>query len=298
VSSIIHPEPDPLGSPDTDPYYYGFRDEPVLQPDGTYQIERVALTLEDHLHPHEGDCFMEGSLHDLVRSYLRDVFRMQVQDDPKALVLSDTGIYWDDPDLRHHCPDVAVIFGIRQQRVQWRSFMVADEGVRPSLHVEVVTPRYRDNDVVKKMKQYHKARVPTYVILDREREDSPWVLRAYQRGPRRYVPIPLDERGRLWLPAVDLWLAVQGQQVLCYEDENEEPLGDYTVVAKRLAQTQKLAEAAKVRADAADVRAEAEKLRADAADVRTGAAEARAEAAEARLRELLAENERLKGLSS
>jgi Uma2 family endonuclease len=285
--SIINPSSASLDLPAADPYYYGFRDEPVLQPDGTYQIERIALTLEDHLHPHEGDCFMEGSLHDLIRGYLRDVFRMQVEDDPTALVLSDTAIYWDDPELRHHSPDIGVIFGIRKPRVEWRSFHVAEEGVRPSLFVEVVTPRYRENDTVKKMDQYHRARVPTYVIIDRERDDDPWVLRPYQWGRRRYVPIPLDERGRLWLPAVDLWLAVQGQQVFCYQDQCEEPLGDYTAVARRLAKMQAVAEAEMQRAQAAESRAEAERARADA--------EAAARlAAEARLRDLEAEMARLR----
>lgn len=274
MSSITNPIPDPLSSPATDPYYYGFRDECFVEPDGSIREERIALTLEDHLHPHEGDQFMEGSLHDLLRGYLRDVFRMQLGNDPTALVLSDTGVYWEQPPLRHHCPDVAVIFGVREQRAEWRSFMVGEQGVRPTLIVELVTPRYRVTDVERKFRQYHQAQVPTYVILDREHDGDPWVLRPYQRGRRRYVAVPVDERGRFWLPGVDLWLGVAGQQVLCYEDESDEPLGDYTATTNRLARAQAIAEAAELRAEMEKDRAESEKARAEDAEARVRALEA------------------------
>jgi colicin import membrane protein len=282
MSTVADPKLRPSSLPGEDPYYYGFRDEHVLQPDGTYKRERIPLTLEDHLHPHEGDQFMEGSLHDLLRSYLRDVFRMRLQSDPTALVLSDAAVYWDDPALGHHAPDVAVIPGVTHQRVEWKAFHVAKEQTRPSLIIELVTARFRKTEVVEKFSDYHKARVPTYVILDREHDDDPWSIKAYHRNPQRFVPQPLEEGGKFWLEDLNLWLGVDGHNIRCFDGDSGEEMGDYSSVTRRMQQMRDLANAEKARAEAEKARAEAEK--------------ARAETAEARLREVEAELARLKGL--
>jgi Uma2 family endonuclease len=260
----------------TDPYYYGFRDEPELQPDGSFRSRRIELTLRDQLHPHEGDHFVEDSLHDISRGYLRDIFSWRVRTDPSALVLSNTGIYWDIEELGHHAPDVAVIFGVRQQRPMWPSFDVRKQGTRPRVIVELVSPRYRDNDVEEKVQAYHQARVPVYVILDRERDGDPWSIQAYQRRPQNYVPLPLEDDGRLWLLDLNLWLGVRGQQIRCFDGDTGEELGDLEAYARKAAEET-------ARADAALARADAEKARADTA--------------EARAMELEAELARLKGSS-
>jgi len=288
MSTVADPKvrPSPLSA--EDPYRYGFRDDYVLQPDGSSKYVQIPLTPEDFLHPHEGDHFMEGSLHDILRSYLKDVFRLRVQYNPTALVLSNCGIYWDDPRLGHHAPDVAVIFGVTGQRVNWPSFHVAREGTRPRVIVELVSPLYREKDVVDKFDQYHQARVPSYIIIDHEHDDEPWVIKAYHRNPQRYVPQPVEENGRYWLEDLNLWLAVDGLNIRCYDGDTGEEMGDYSSVSRRLEQMRDLANAEKARAEAEKARAEAEKARAEAE-------KARAEAAEARFHQAEAELARLKG---
>ena len=275
MSTVADSKSDPLLSPIHDRYYYGFRDEQVLQPDGTYKRQRIALTLRDHLHPHEGDCFMEGEVHCVVRMYLHDVCKMRLQDNQSALVLSDTGVYWDDPELGNHSPDVTVIFGIRRQRPFWKSFIVADEGVKPHLLFEVVSPRYRKTDVVEKMEEYHRAGVPIYVILDRAQEEDPFSIKAYQWRPQQYVPLPLEPDGRLWLADLNLWLGVDGQRVRFFDGTTNEEIGD-------LAEKTAFANAEKARADALQLQLDNEKARAEA----LAAAQV---ALEIRLRELEAE---------
>jgi colicin import membrane protein len=274
MSTVADPKVKPASLPQEDPYRYGFRDEYIVQADGTSKFVQTPLTPEDFLHPHEGDHFVEGSMHDLLRGYLRDVFRVRVQNNPAALVLSNTGIYWDDPKLEHHAPDVAVIFGIARPRPHWPSFHIAKEGTRPSLMVELVSPLYRKADVVDKFKEYHQARVPHYVIFDRQHDDDPWTIKAYLRNPQRYVPQPLEDDGRYWLEELNLWLAVDGQNIRCFDGDTNEEIGDYAAVTRRVQQMRDLA-------NAESVRAEAEKARADAA--------------EARYREVEAEIARLKG---
>jgi Uma2 family endonuclease len=251
MSAVSSPRSTPSPLTAEDPFYYGFRYEPDP---GRGCSRQVALTLHDHLHPQEGDQFLEDSLHDLQRSYLRDVFRLRIRMDPTALVLSNTGVYWDIEELGHHAPDIAVIFGIRQQRPWWSSFNVAEQGTRPRLIVELVTPRYRKNDVEDKFKQYHQANVPVYVILDREVEGDPWSIRAYQRRPKRYVPLSLDDDGRLWLSDLNLWLGVDGQRIRCFDGETGDEIGDFQEIARKAAEAKARADAEMARADAAEAR--------------------------------------------
>jgi Uma2 family endonuclease len=149
---------------------YGWRDVVVTLPDGRHDVIRYPLTLDDVLHPQLGDVVVTGTLHDLVRDYLADVFRAYTYHDLTALVISDTGVYWDDPELKHHAPDVGAIFGVSERDRNRTSFDVAVEGVRPRVLVEVVSPNTRENDVETKFVKYHQARVPYYIILDRQQE--------------------------------------------------------------------------------------------------------------------------------
>jgi colicin import membrane protein len=84
-------------------------------------------------------------------------------------------------------------------------------------------------------------------------------LLGYTRTPNGLQVLPPDECGRLWLEPVRLWLAVEQNELVCY-DETGTPVADYAEVVAARAQ-----------------------------------AEVRAEAAEARLRELEAELRRLRG---
>ncbi len=98
--------------------------------------------------PHAEDC-----------TYSRNVLKARHAGDPSAVVLSDCGIFWDIPGLRHHSPDLAVIFGVKQKK-EWKTFHVKIEKVRPSLIIEVTSPKTRINDIKTKVEQYARAKVP------------------------------------------------------------------------------------------------------------------------------------------
>jgi Uma2 family endonuclease len=268
----------PLAPPDEFPY--GWREVPVTLPDGTQDFVRMPLTLEDVLHPEYGDVIPVSSLHDLVRTYLASVFRARTDHDPTALVLSDVLVYWDDPALKHHGPDVAAIFGVRDRDAYRKSFFVAKERARPRTIVEIVSPDTRKNDVETKFVQYHLAKVLYYVILDRKKDNDPWELHGYRDAANGYEELPKDNRGRLWLEDIGIWLGTEGQRVTCYDGKTDAVIGDYTEITKHL-------EEAAARAEAERIRAETERSRADTE-------RSRAEAAEARLRELEAEIARLR----
>jgi Uma2 family endonuclease len=249
--SLSRPQP-----PQPDPFAIGWRDVPRRLADGTVVNDRIPLTLEDALHPQEGDVIVQNSVHNRNWRYLEQVCELQTRDDPTALVLADCKVQWDVRDLEYHSPDISVIFGVRHRRERWSVFDVAVEGVRPLMLMEIVSPSTRINDVITKVQEYHRAGVRYYVIVDQETEDGPLKLIGYSRTPRRYLPMPVDEQGRLWLEPLRCWLAVTGSRVVCYDGETETELGDYLAVSNALATAQAQAEQEKRRADQENQRAE------------------------------------------
>ena len=96
MSTVIESRSKVTPPPADNPWYYGYRDMNHQLPDGTLRHERIPLTLEDTLHPQEGDCIVESDLHERLLTYLASVFRWRTAEDPGVLILSDTGVYWDD----------------------------------------------------------------------------------------------------------------------------------------------------------------------------------------------------------
>jgi hypothetical protein len=168
--------------------------------------------------------------------------------------------------LRHHSPDVSVIFGVRDPGKFRSMFYVAEEGVRPTVLIEVVSPSTRNLDLEDKVLAYHETEVPYYVIVDRARPEGPPRILAYRRAPRSYVPLPEDDQGRVWIEPLGLWIGTRDNRVVCYDADNNE-LGDYAAVALALA-------AERQRAETEKARAETEKARAEAAEARVRELEA------------------------
>ncbi|WP_031461401.1 Uma2 family endonuclease, partial [Chloroflexus sp. MS-G] len=155
----------PAPPPADDPFRYGWRYVRRPTPDDPDHLEPVPLTLEDVLHPEEGDFIVHSDRHETDRMYLTAVLRARLEAHGRAIVLSDVRVAWDVPNLRPHGPDVMVIPGLRERR-DWSTFDVAEEGVRPALMIEITSPETRENDVVWKVAHYARAGVAQYVIVD------------------------------------------------------------------------------------------------------------------------------------
>lgn len=250
----------PIQPPPDDPFLYGWRYVRRSEPEDSPEFDQVPLTLEDVLHPEESDFIVHSEAHERRNLYLYDVFGARLADDSTAVVLHDVRVAWDVPGLKAHGPDLAVIFGIRERK-NWSTFNVAAEGVRPTLIVEVTSPETAALDRSAKLEEYNLARVPLYVIIDPlTYGGQPRLLvLGYWQGPHGYQPLAADERGRLWLDPLRLWIGVADNEIVCY-DEADQPLGDYRALTVALT-----------------------------------AAERRADEAEERLRELEAELRRLRG---
>lgn len=267
-----------------DPFAIGWREVKQVLDDGSTKVEQVPLTLEDALHPREGDTIVQNTFHDRDWVYLREVAHNRVAADPTALVLSDCKVLWSDGV--HHSPDISVCFGVDDPDRFRSVFDVAAEGTLPQLIIEVVSPSTRDNDVVTKVEHYHRYKVPVFVIVDRKNEESPPELIGYQYAPRRYVRMTADDDGRLWLQSLAIYLGVRSDRVVAYDGDTDRELGDYVAVCAELeAAESRLAEEERARR-AAESRASAAESRASAAELAAAADRTQVEALQARLREL------------
>jgi Uma2 family endonuclease len=248
-------------------FRYGWRYLRREREDGSYVMEQVPLTLEDVLHPQEGDQVTHSDAHQRRRRYLCNVLEAQLAGDASAVVLDDVRVAWDKPELKPHGPDIMVILGVGERK-NWSTFDVAAEGVRPALIIEITSPETASIDRSNKLEEYDLAGVPLYVIVDtiQLRKEPALRLLAYTQTPNGYQVLAPDERGRIWLAPVRVWLAVEAGELVCY-DEQGAPLGDYRALAEALE---------------AEAQARA-------------AAEQRAQMAEERVRELEAELRRLRG---
>ena len=271
-------------APDTpsaeDPFRYGWRYVPCPTPDAPHHLEQVPLTLEDVLHPEEGDQVLCNYDHQRRVRYLADVFLTRVADHPDAVVLSDARIAWDVPGLKAHGPDVMVIFGVQVIR-NWSMFDGAVERVRPTLIVEVTSPETHALDLEVKTAHYALAGVPLYVIVDAYEQRGEALVRVlgYDLADATYRRLVPNEQGWLWLEPLRVWIGVEGREVYCF-DEQQRRIGDYatltTIVIESEEQVAEAWTAAKAEARA---RMEAEaRAREEAAARRSAEEQARREA--------------------
>ena len=189
---------EPELSPEERLHRYGVRLVPRPAADGGVTFDEVPLTLDDLLHPGFGDKAVISNVHDDDVTLLRDSFKSLLADRTDALVVHDMGMYWGVPSIGHHSPDISVIFGIDDPARYRASFICADEGTRPVLVVEVVSPDYRDNDVSeeKKVGHYLLAGPEWYLIVDRLRGDDPPTLIGLHKENGVWVRMEPDVEGR------------------------------------------------------------------------------------------------------
>lgn len=274
-----------------DPWFYGWRFVTRTRPDGTTFSEQVPLTSQDVLHPQEGDFIVTNDAHDQTCDYLKGVFRWRLRDRPGALVLKDHRIDWQRAGLLPHGPDVTVFSDAPAWDRHRATYPVGDMGASPQLVIEVTSPSTRDKDLSEKVAHYARAGIPQYVIIDLREEDTGWQVDflEYRPGPTVAVRQLLAEPNRVWLPAVELWLAAEGDEVVCLLSDGT-PVSDFPEVMAELDQVRVERDA--LVAERAALAAERDALAAerDSERLRADAERQRADALEAELRRLRGEN--------
>ncbi len=229
-----------------DRFRYGWRYVKRVSPDGLVEWDQVPLTLEDTLHPDEEDVIPGRPRHEMQCRYLGDVFRQQRFGEPIDYVSIDLRIDWGVEGIRPHSPDLAVFWNLQHEPdLDDGTLYLAEAGGRCVLALEIVSPDLRDNDVVHKFRHYHRIGIPLYVIVDQEEEGGPQTLRGYRWTPAEYVPLALDEQGRLYLEPLRLYLLLREDELLCQDAETGKELGSYAEITRQLEEADRKIEEAK-----------------------------------------------------
>lgn len=204
----------------------GWRTQTVLQSDGTRSQVQIPLTAAEFLHPKLGFHLPNSTFHDRIAGDCKDILTRRYAANPTVAVFRDLIIRWGVKGLGNHCPDTCVVFDVRNKQRVWTAFSVKQEGTRPALVIEVVSPRYRKQDRFVKVKEYARAGVQEYVIFDRRRQRDQFVeeVLGYRLIEGMYLPMVPDDEGRVLSETVGLWMGLQAGEVVMVDAETHERL--------------------------------------------------------------------------
>ena len=183
--------PQPVPRPtaqDLDPFYWGSRLRRVKLDGRGNRLVEIPLTRDDLLDPQEGDMMVHGPLHGLFIRTLSDMLDRWFDAEDVA-IFDDVKMLWGESGVKDVAPDISIIQGIRDKWRDRASFSIVEEGVRPCLVIEVVSPRYREIDEKDKLEIYRRAKIPEYLIVDITA--TPIELTGYRlSAPGRYRRSP------------------------------------------------------------------------------------------------------------
>jgi colicin import membrane protein len=227
MSTVIESQASPPPPPKEDPWRLGWRYVPHVGPDRETTYEQVPLTEEGLLFPEEGDFVVTNESHHIDCFYLKAALKLWAARREGALALGDHRVDWGVSGLRPLGPDVVVFDGLHEAWDPHRgTFPVKTFGARTLLVIEVTSPDSRPNDLGIKVEFYHRVGALFYAIVDRHetrgQEDGRLLgYRADPAIPDHFVEVGPDERGRLWLESVRLWLTIENDRAVLYEENGD-----------------------------------------------------------------------------
>lgn len=284
----------PVPTPEVLPY--GWRYQLQTQPDGTSYYVEIPLTEEDLLDPQEGDRKMQTSEHARCAVEIFDRLDNYYVDDVTTSVFFDLKMEWGIAGLKEPAPDIAVVPQMREKDPDLGTFKVLEQGTRPALVIEVMSPHYQGDNTVK-VTLYQTAGVKEYLIVNPYHGDhrNHYHLTLYRLVGQQYQAVKPDEEGRLFSETTGVFFAVSAapRKVIL----TVAATGEKLLTAKEEKQARVAAEAqARLETQArleAQAQAQAEALQRQAVEERAKAeaqarieAETKLQALQARLREL------------
>ena len=257
----------------------GWRFESVRTANGREDLVRIPLTPEEALHPEEGYVIPVSTAHTDTTIDIRNMLRARYTSQPTMAVFHDLVFEWDHPEIGNYAPDIAVVPHVREREADRGTFNVAQEGTRPLLIIEVVSPRTRKDDRVTKVKDYARLGVQEYVYIDKrtQKGETLWEVAGFRLDEGFYLPIVPDEDGAIYCETLNIRIGLEQGQIWI-EDANT----GKDLLTNLQAQQALLAaeEQTKIEAEARRAAEEQVKIEADARQ----AAEARVAELEAQMR--------------
>lgn len=202
-------------TPAFDDLSLGWRYEMVRTKTGAEEYVRIPLTAEEARHPQEGYVMPERTEHDFYSDDLCDMLRAHLAGREDVAVFRNLIFRWDNPAVGDYAPDVAVVAPVRERARDRSRFVVADEGARPLLVIEIVSRSTRGWDRVDKVRDYALVGVREYVYLDvwKRRGQTQYELAGFRLEGGSYLPILPDEDGALFLQTVNLRIGLEDGRV-------------------------------------------------------------------------------------
>jgi len=193
----------------------GWRYETIPTANGRATQVRVPLTADEARHPQEGYVMPERTEHDRISDDLCDMLRAYYTATPGMAVFRNLVFTWDHPSVSPFAPDVTVVANVRARDADRSQFVVADEGTRPLIVIEVVSRSSCKDDRVEKVRDYALVGVQEYVYIDHSicRGQHFWELAGFRLQGSHYLPILSDEDGALYLESVNLRIGLTDDQV-------------------------------------------------------------------------------------
>lgn len=190
-------------------YPYGWRYVTKTLPGGQEIYYKKPLTLEDSLNPQEDDEVPQRSKHAQCSIDIFDMLRNRYAFSPTVGVFYDLIMKWGVDGLDEPAPDVIVIPNIRDKYIDCGHFDVKQQGTRPSLIIEVVSPSSQ-TDYTRKVETYQQAGVQEYFIIDphSKTKKPSYEIKAYRLQGNKYMPIKPDEQGCFLSKTTDVLFGV------------------------------------------------------------------------------------------
>lgn len=235
----------------------GWRTEIVTAPDGSTTYVKIPLTSAGFLHPQEGYRLPNSTFHDDAAGDAKDMLTRRYASSPTTAVFRDLIIKWGSSNLGNHCPDTCVVLGVKNKEQVRTEFVVTEEGVWPSLIIEIVSPRYRKEDREIKVKEYAQAQVQEYVIIDRRSQRGQVIeeVLGYRLVDGQFLPLTPDEDGRILCETVGLWIGLEDGRVVMVDAKTSERLLSARELEQRVMEAQQQTMAAQQQTMAAQQRA-------------------------------------------
>lgn len=294
----MRPTIDP--NPNEPDWELGWRYETVRTADGKEEVITIPLTPDEALHPEEGYVMPVNTDHARITNDLNDLLGMHYHGHPELTVFADLVFKWDHAEIGSFAPDIAIVPHVRNPAAPRREFRVAEEGTRPLLVFEVVSPSSRRGDRMIKVRDYPRVGVQEYIYIDhwQRRGQTIWEIAGFRLAGDHYLPIIPDEDGAIYSETLNLRIGIEEGQIWIEDSDTGTELLTHlkTEQARRAAEEQAQAEAVARRA--AEEQAQAEAVARRAAEEQAQAEIAARQTLEARLADLETQMRRLQEQSA
>jgi Uma2 family endonuclease len=186
-----------------------------------------------------------GNMTDLIET-LEDRFA----DDPMVYVSGNLLMFYEEGDKRKHlAPDVFVVFGVKKRRRD--HYLIWEEGKGPDVVIEITSKTTREADQKKKFVLYRDVlKVPEYFLFDPLEDYLKPSTQGYRLRRRLYAPIG-PVQGRFPSTGLGLHLERDGSALRLFDPASDRRLLTPREQAAQNLVNQQLAEAARLRSEAA-----------------------------------------------